>query len=129
MIPTGHFRRGSVLPAVAISGLELVNRWYYDPDDMAIIPDCANSPRGVGQQRGPHRRRRRIWAAGAAYSLTGLPSRNRFVGLRELGRGVADARLSVPPPLRRLGLPLAQQVLRVDLVTLGPGERRIQVDG
>jgi len=33
--------------AVAISSLELVNQWYYNPDDMAIIRDCANTAIGV----------------------------------------------------------------------------------
>jgi uncharacterized protein YkwD len=34
-------------PAMAISSLELVNQWYYNPDDMAIIRDCANTVIGV----------------------------------------------------------------------------------
>ena len=34
-------------PAIAISSLELVNQWYYNPDDMAIIRDCANTAMGV----------------------------------------------------------------------------------
>jgi uncharacterized protein YkwD len=34
-------------PAIAISSLELVNQWYYNPDDMAIIRDCANTNIGV----------------------------------------------------------------------------------
>ena len=34
-------------PAIAISSLELVNQWYYNPDDMAIIRDCANTVIGV----------------------------------------------------------------------------------
>ncbi|MCV7440622.1 CAP domain-containing protein [Mycobacterium paraense] len=34
-------------PAMAISSLELVNQWYYNPDDMAIIRDCANTAIGV----------------------------------------------------------------------------------
>ena len=34
-------------PAIAISSLELVNQWYYNPDDMAIIRDCANTAIGV----------------------------------------------------------------------------------
>ncbi|BBY71593.1 CAP domain-containing protein [Mycobacterium paraintracellulare] len=33
--------------AIAISSLELVNQWYYNPDDMAIIRDCANTAIGV----------------------------------------------------------------------------------
>lgn len=37
----------AINPAIAISSLELVNQWYYSPDDMAIIRDCANSAIGV----------------------------------------------------------------------------------
>lgn len=37
----------AINPAIAISSLELVNQWYYNPDDMAIIRDCANSAIGV----------------------------------------------------------------------------------
>lgn len=37
----------AINPAIAISSLELVNQWYYDPDDMAIIRDCANNSMGV----------------------------------------------------------------------------------
>jgi uncharacterized protein YkwD len=37
----------AINPAVAISSLELVNQWYYNPDDMAIIRDCANTAIGV----------------------------------------------------------------------------------
>ena len=37
----------AINPAVAISSLELVNQWYYNPDDMAIIRDCANTNIGV----------------------------------------------------------------------------------
>lgn len=37
----------AINPANAISSLELVNQWYYNPDDMAIIRDCANTSMGV----------------------------------------------------------------------------------
>jgi hypothetical protein len=37
----------AINPAIAISSLELVNQWYYNPDDMAIIRDCANTAVGV----------------------------------------------------------------------------------
>lgn len=37
----------AINPAIAISSLELVNQWYDNPDDMAIIRDCANSTIGV----------------------------------------------------------------------------------
>jgi uncharacterized protein YkwD len=37
----------AINPAIAISSLELVNQWYHNPDDMAIIRDCANTSIGV----------------------------------------------------------------------------------
>ena len=37
----------AINPAIAISSLELVNQWYNNPDDMAIIRDCANTNIGV----------------------------------------------------------------------------------
>jgi uncharacterized protein YkwD len=37
----------AINPAIAISSLELVNQWYYNLDDMAIIRDCANTAMGV----------------------------------------------------------------------------------
>jgi uncharacterized protein YkwD len=45
----------AINPAVAISSLELVNQWYYNPDDMAIIRDCANTAIGVWSDNGPDR--------------------------------------------------------------------------
>jgi uncharacterized protein YkwD len=37
----------AINPAISISSLELVNQWYYNPDDMTIIRDCANTNIGV----------------------------------------------------------------------------------
>jgi uncharacterized protein YkwD len=37
----------AINPAISMSSLELVNQWYYNPDDMAIIRDCANTSIGV----------------------------------------------------------------------------------
>lgn len=34
-------------PALAMSGLELINQWYYRPDYKAIMADCANIDIGV----------------------------------------------------------------------------------
>jgi uncharacterized protein YkwD len=33
--------------ALAISGIELINQWYYNPAYMAIMANCANSQIGV----------------------------------------------------------------------------------
>ena len=37
----------AINPAISITSLELINQWYHDPDDMAIIRDCANTAIGV----------------------------------------------------------------------------------
>lgn len=42
----------AINPAIAISSLELVNQWYSNPDDMAIIRDCANNNIGVWSDNG-----------------------------------------------------------------------------
>jgi hypothetical protein len=37
----------AINPAIAISGIELMNKWYYNPDYMAIMSDCGHSLMGV----------------------------------------------------------------------------------
>jgi uncharacterized protein YkwD len=37
----------AINPALAISGIELINQWYYNPDYLAIMRDCANTAIGV----------------------------------------------------------------------------------
>jgi uncharacterized protein YkwD len=37
----------AINPAIAISGIELINMWYYNPNDFAIMSDCANTLIGV----------------------------------------------------------------------------------
>jgi uncharacterized protein YkwD len=37
----------AINPALAISGIELINLWYYNPNDLAIMRDCANTAIGV----------------------------------------------------------------------------------
>jgi uncharacterized protein YkwD len=37
----------AINPALAISSLDLLNRWYYDPAAYAIMSDCANTDMGV----------------------------------------------------------------------------------
>lgn len=37
----------AINPAIAISGTELINQWYYNPGYFAIMSDCANSQIGV----------------------------------------------------------------------------------
>ena len=37
----------AINPALAISGVELINQWYYNPAYLAIMRDCANTVIGV----------------------------------------------------------------------------------
>ncbi len=37
----------AINPAMAISGIELINQWYYNPPYLAIMQNCANSVMGV----------------------------------------------------------------------------------
>jgi hypothetical protein len=37
----------AINPAVAISGIEILNQWYYNPAYYAIMSDCANTQMGV----------------------------------------------------------------------------------
>jgi len=37
----------AINPAFAISGVEILNQWYYRPDYMAIMADCTNTQIGV----------------------------------------------------------------------------------
>jgi uncharacterized protein YkwD len=37
----------AINPALAISGIELINMWYYNPDYLAIMQDCGNTVIGV----------------------------------------------------------------------------------
>lgn len=37
----------AINPALAINGIEVLNQWYYRPDYLAIMADCANTQIGV----------------------------------------------------------------------------------
>ncbi|HVQ99007.1 MAG TPA: CAP domain-containing protein, partial [Mycobacterium sp.] len=41
--------------SIAISGNDLINRWYYNPGYMAIMSNCANSQMGVWSENSPDR--------------------------------------------------------------------------
>jgi uncharacterized protein YkwD len=40
----------AINPAFAISGIELINQWYYNAAYLAIMQDCANTEIGVWSQ-------------------------------------------------------------------------------
>jgi hypothetical protein len=37
----------AINPALAINNMDVINQWYYDPADFAIMSDCANTAIGV----------------------------------------------------------------------------------
>ncbi|WP_420329851.1 CAP domain-containing protein [Mycolicibacterium aromaticivorans] len=37
----------AINPALAINNLDVINQWYHDPADFAIMSDCANTAIGV----------------------------------------------------------------------------------
>ena len=41
------FETVAINPAVAINNLDILNQWYYDPADYAIMSNCANTAIGV----------------------------------------------------------------------------------
>lgn len=41
--------------SIAISGNDLINRWYYSPADFATMSNCANSQIGVWSENSPDR--------------------------------------------------------------------------
>ena len=45
----------AINPAVAISGVEMINQWYYNPAYFAIMSNCANSQMGVWSENSPDR--------------------------------------------------------------------------
>jgi len=45
----------AINPALAISGVELINQWYDNPVSKAIMSNCANSQVGVWSENSPDR--------------------------------------------------------------------------
>jgi Cysteine-rich secretory protein family len=45
----------AINPALAISGVELMNQWYYNPAYFAIMSNCANTQIGVWSESSPDR--------------------------------------------------------------------------
>ena len=45
----------AINPALAISGIEILNQWYYNSADFAVMSDCANTAIGVWSESSPDR--------------------------------------------------------------------------
>jgi hypothetical protein len=71
-------------PAVAISGIELVNQWYYNPAYFAIMSNCANTQIGVWSENSPDRT--------VVVAVYGQPERP--IATPQLGQ-----QIGLPPPV------------------------------
>ena len=49
------FETVAIQRSVAINNLDILNQWYYDPADFAIMSNCANSLMGVWSANSPDR--------------------------------------------------------------------------
>ncbi|AYE99399.1 CAP domain-containing protein (plasmid) [Mycobacterium paragordonae] len=65
----------AINPAVAISGVELMNQWYYNPAYFAIMSDCANNQIGVWSENSLDRA-----VVVAVYGQSGRPAQSIAVG-------------------------------------------------
>jgi hypothetical protein len=65
----------AINPAVAISGVELMNQWYYNPAYFGIMSDCANSQIGVWSESSPDRT-----VVVAVYGQSGKPPQSTAIG-------------------------------------------------
>lgn len=45
----------AINPALAISGIELINQWYHNPAYLAIMSDCSHTQIGVWSENSPDR--------------------------------------------------------------------------
>lgn len=45
----------AIRPALAVSGIDLLNQWYYDPVAYAIMSNCANTAIGVWSENSLNR--------------------------------------------------------------------------
>lgn len=65
----------AINPAVAISGVELMNQWYYNPSYFAIMSNCANNQVGVWSENSPDRT-----VVVAVYGQSERPAQSTAVG-------------------------------------------------
>jgi hypothetical protein len=65
----------AINPALAISGVELINQWYYNPAYFAIMANCANTQMGVWSESSLDRT-----VVVAVYGQPEVPVENRPLG-------------------------------------------------
>ena len=77
--------------SIAISGNELINRWYYNPAYMAIMSNCANSQMGVWSLNSPDRT-----VVVAIYGQPPQPVPNRPGGAQPVPLAAAQSQDNIP---------------------------------
>jgi hypothetical protein len=84
----------AINPALAISGVEIMNNWYYRPDYMAIMSNCANTQMGVWSENSLDRT-----VVVAVYGQPSVPVENKPLGPEAgLPPGVVLAENAPPDP-------------------------------
>ena len=84
----------AINPALAISGVEIMNNWYYRPDYMAIMSNCANTQMGVWSENSLDRT-----VVVAVYGQPSVPVENKPLGPEAgLPPGVVLAENAPPHP-------------------------------
>jgi hypothetical protein len=84
----------AINPALAISGVEIMNNWYYRPDYMAIMSNCANTHIGVWSENSLDRT-----VVVAVYGQPSVPVENKPLGPEAgLPPGVVLAENAPPDP-------------------------------
>nr|WP_207568420.1 CAP domain-containing protein [Mycolicibacillus trivialis] len=79
----------AIHPANAISGVDLINRWYHNPSDFAVMSNCANTQIGVWSENSMDRT--------VVVAVYGQPERDEA--------GEADI-APAPPPDASANLPI-----------------------
>ena len=84
----------AINPALAISGVELINQWYYNPAYFAIMSNCANTQMGVWSENSVDRT-----VVVAVYGQPAAPVENKPLGPEAgLPPGVVLAENAPPDP-------------------------------
>ncbi|AFC54468.1 hypothetical protein A5684_13165 [Mycobacterium intracellulare] len=75
--------------SIAISGNDLINRWYYNPGYNAIMSNCANSQMGVWSENSPDRT--------VVVAVYGQPVQPAGTGANEVSpMGAAQSETNIP---------------------------------
>ncbi|ODR04096.1 hypothetical protein BHQ15_17560 [Mycolicibacillus koreensis] len=77
----------AIHPANAISGVDLINRWYHNPTDFAVMSNCANTQIGVWSENSMDRT--------VVVAVYGQPERDEL-GEKDVAAPSPDASANLP---------------------------------